>query len=129
MLSDVLFLIVYREYFSITFDYTFRYFLEISQVWKKPKYNSLGKKIKKEKIWKTRFKINVLFLIYLYIIYIYIYICIYIYNIYIYILHIYIYIVYIIYMVFITEGFFEVAIESWPEWDLSRRPLNSVQTL
>ena len=21
-------------------------------------------------------------------------------------------------MVFITEGFFEVAIESWPEWDL-----------
>ena len=24
-----------------------------------------------------------------------------------------------IYMVFITEGFFEVAIESWPEWDLN----------
>ena len=32
-------------------------------------------------------------------------------------------------MVFITEGFFEVAIESWPEWDLNPRPLNSVQTL
>ena len=33
-------------------------------------------------------------------------------------------------MVFITEGFFEVAIESWPEWDLNHpRPLNSVQTL
>ena len=30
-----------------------------------------------------------------------------------------------IYMVFITEGFFEVAIESWPEWDLNPRPLNS----
>ena len=29
-------------------------------------------------------------------------------------------------MVFITEGFFEVAIESWPEWDLNPRPLNSV---
>ena len=26
-------------------------------------------------------------------------------------------------MVFITEGFFEVAIESWPEWDLNPRPL------
>ena len=39
--------------------------------------------------------------------YIYIYIYIYI--------HIYIH----IYMVFITEGFFEVAIGSWPEWDLS----------
>ena len=34
-------------------------------------------------------------------------------------------------MVFATEGFFEVAvaIESWPEWDLNPRPLNSVQTL
>ena len=30
-------------------------------------------------------------------------------------------------MVFTTEGFFEVAIESWPEWDLNLRPLNSVQ--
>ena len=29
-------------------------------------------------------------------------------------------------MVFITEGFFEVAIESWPEWDLNPRPLTSV---
>ena len=26
-----------------------------------------------------------------------------------------------------TEGLFEVAIESWPEWDLNPRPLNSVQ--
>ena len=32
-------------------------------------------------------------------------------------------------MVFITEGFFEVAIGSWSEWDLNPRPLNSVQTL
>ena len=61
----------------------------------------------------------------------YIYIYIYIYDIgiyrYIYI-YIYIYIhsfrcifsIYLyIYMVFITEGFFEVAIESWPEWDLN----------
>ena len=33
-------------------------------------------------------------------------------------------------MVYIyTEGFFEVAIESWPEWGLNPRPLNSVQTL
>ena len=32
-------------------------------------------------------------------------------------------------MVFLTEGFFEVAIESWPEWDLNPRPLNSVQTM
>ena len=31
-----------------------------------------------------------------------------------------------IYIVFTTEGFFEVAIESLPEWDLSPRPLNSV---
>ena len=28
-------------------------------------------------------------------------------------------------MVFTTKGFFEVAIESWPEWDLNPRPLNS----
>ena len=33
------------------------------------------------------------------------------------------------YMTFTTEGFFEVAIESWPEWDLNPQPLNSVQTL
>ena len=26
-------------------------------------------------------------------------------------------------MVFLTGGFFEVAIESWPEWDLNPRPL------
>ena len=32
-------------------------------------------------------------------------------------------------MVFTTEEFFEVAIESWPEWSLNPRPLNSVQTL
>ena len=30
-------------------------------------------------------------------------------------------------MVFTTDGFFEVAIESWPEEDLNPRPLNSVQ--
>ena len=30
---------------------------------------------------------------------------------------------------FTTEGFFEVAIQSWPECDLNTRPLNSVQTL
>ena len=39
--------------------------------------------------------------------------------------YIYIY----IYMVFTTERFLEVTIESWPEWDLNPRPLNSVQTL
>ena len=32
-------------------------------------------------------------------------------------------------MVLTTEGLFEVAIESRPEWDLNPRPLNSVQTL
>ena len=32
-------------------------------------------------------------------------------------------------MVFTAEGFFEVALESWPEWDLNPRPLNSAQTL
>ena len=32
-------------------------------------------------------------------------------------------------MVFAPEGLFEVAIESWPEWHLNPRPLNSVQTL
>ena len=30
-------------------------------------------------------------------------------------------------MVFTTEVVLEVAIESWPEWDLNSRPLNSVQ--
>ena len=29
----------------------------------------------------------------------------------------------------ITQGFFEVAIESWPEWDLKPRPINSVQRI
>ena len=28
-------------------------------------------------------------------------------------------------MIFTTEEFFEVAIESWPEWDLRPQPLNS----
>ena len=32
-------------------------------------------------------------------------------------------------MVFTTEGFLEVSIQSWPEWDLNPRPLNSIQTL
>ena len=32
-------------------------------------------------------------------------------------------------MVSTTEGLLEVAIESFPEWDLETRPLNSVQTL
>ena len=51
--------------------------------------------------------------------YLYIY-CIYT-NIY------YIYISYIcIYMIFSTEGFFKVAIESWPEWDLNSQPLKSI---
>ena len=31
-----------------------------------------------------------------------------------------------VYMVFSTEGLFEVAIESWPEWDLNLGPLNPV---
>ena len=32
-------------------------------------------------------------------------------------------------MVFTTEGLFEIAIDSWSEWDLNPRPLNSIQTL
>ena len=32
-------------------------------------------------------------------------------------------------MMFATEKFLEVAIESWSEYDLNPRPLNSVQTL
>ena len=32
-------------------------------------------------------------------------------------------------MVFTTEGLSEVAIESWPEWDLNPAPLNSTQIL
>ena len=35
----------------------------------------------------------------------------------------------LIHIVFTTGGFFEVAIESWTEWDLNPPPLNSVQTL
>ena len=35
----------------------------------------------------------------------------------------------LIHMVFTTEWFWEVAIQSCPEWDLNPRPLNSVQTL
>ena len=30
-------------------------------------------------------------------------------------------------MVFTTKGFFEAAIESWPEWELDRRPLNRLR--
>ena len=32
-------------------------------------------------------------------------------------------------MIFTTEGFLEVVIESWPEWDLIAKPLNSIQML
>ena len=32
-------------------------------------------------------------------------------------------------MVFAAEGYLEVAIESWREWELNPRPLHSVQTL
>ena len=32
-------------------------------------------------------------------------------------------------MLFTTEGLLEVAIESWPDWDLNPQPLNFVQTL
>ena len=60
------------------------------------------------------------------ILYSYIYIYIYIYKL----LCMYIYIyIYIYGMVFTTEGLFEVATESWPEWDLDPRPLNSIQML
>ena len=38
------------------------------------------------------------------------------------------YIIYSIH-VFNTEGLLEVAIGSWPEWDLNPRPLNFVYTL
>ena len=34
-------------------------------------------------------------------------------------IYVYIYIYMYIYTVFTTEGLFEVAIESWPEWDLN----------
>ena len=32
-------------------------------------------------------------------------------------------------MAFTTEGFFEVATESWSEWDFNPLPLNSIQML
>ena len=68
------------------------------------------------------------YIIYRYIIIYIIYILLYIYNIYnnipiyiiyIYIIYLYIYNIYIYSMVFTTEEFLEVAIESWPEWDLN----------
>ena len=31
-------------------------------------------------------------------------------------------------IVFTTKGFWEVAIESWPEWDLKPRPLNFIES-
>ena len=34
-----------------------------------------------------------------------------------------------IHMVFTTDRFFEVAVETWPELDLNPRPLNSIQML
>ena len=43
----------------------------------------------------------------------------------VYVVYVYVYVC----MVFTTEGFFEVAIESWPVWDLSPQPLNSIQML
>ena len=66
------------------------------------------------------------FALILFCIYIHMYIILYIY-IYVYI-YIYIY-TYILFMLFTTEVFFEVAIESWLEWDLNPRPVNSVQAL
>ena len=41
-------------------------------------------------------------------------------------IYIYIYIYIYVCMVFTTEGFLKVALESLPEWDLNPRPLNSV---
>ena len=37
--------------------------------------------------------------------------------------------IYIYMQVFTAEGFSEEALESWLEWHLNPRPLNSVQTL
>ena len=48
-------------------------------------------------------------------------------NMYIIYIYIYVYIYIYIHGVITTEGFFEVAIESLPEWDLNPWPLNSVQ--
>ena len=44
-------------------------------------------------------------------------------------IYIYIYIYIHIYMVYTAEGFFEVATESWPQWNLNPQPLNCIQTL
>ena len=38
--------------------------------------------------------------------------------------YIYISYIYMVYMVVTTEGLFEVAIESWPEWDLNPQTYN-----
>ena len=67
----------------------------------------------------------------MYIMYIYIsmYLCIYVsvYHIYIYVcIYIYIYIYICMYMNLTYEGFLEVAKESWSEWDLNPRTMNSV---
>ena len=109
-------------------------------------YKDMTKYWKNTKIRQT----NVVFFVYFYYtththtlvscsyIYIYIYILYILYILYIiYYIYIYIYIFHkwiehihnIIYMVFSTEGFFEVAIGSWLEWDLNQWPLNSVQML
>ena len=63
--------------------------------------------------------------------YIYIYRYYIILYIILYILYIIYYIYYILYYLYIctTERLLEVAIESWPEWNLNPRLLNSVQTL
>ena len=37
--------------------------------------------------------------------------------------------IYIYIYIYTTERFLEVAIESWPEWDLNPRPLNSILML
>ena len=55
--------------------------------------------------------------------------CVYVYMVFTTDIYIYICVVYI-YMVCTTDGFFEVATESWSDWDLNPRTLNSVaQTL
>ena len=65
-------------------------------------------------------------------VHIYIYICTYIYiymYIYILVLYKYIYGIYIcIVLVFTTEGFLEVAIESWPEWDKIYKIYEGIRT-
>ena len=64
--------------------------------------------------------------------YMYVYVCMCSMYMYIYVyryVYIYTYIHAHTHMLFTTEGFFEVAIESWPEWDLNPQPMNSDQTL